>query len=262
MVKVILDSPSKSFRSIKKLADKRQIDLSKQNCWARILALANTYTGAKFENPLTIDQNYVIDCCTDFVFNYHSELCIDELKVAFDLAVSGKLKDCDITTYYGKFTVQTLSFVLNAYSTLRKQIQAEFIKREDAAKKIKSQEEIAERKTIVDVKNDYQNLIQSYKLTGTLDEDLIKPFWGKILVEHGIINFTAAEKSEIYKEAKQIVKNEVKASLGVNDDLMIRKSIVNLLNDIENEMQNEDYEAKSKAKYSHLIVVKSIINAK
>lgn len=245
-----------------KLADKKQINIERANVFAGIVFCANTYTGARFERPFQIDQTHILESCVDFVFSYFSMLRLEEIKMAFELALAGKLKDCDIATYYGKFTVQTLSTVLNGYLLLRKQIQAEFQHMEDEAKKIKGEQEIAERnaKTIEDVKTAYGFLRASYDLLGTLNEELIKPFWGKILVEQGIINFTQEQKAAIYKEAKQIVKNEVKASLGANEDMMIRKSIVNLLNDIENEMQNEDYEAKSKAKYSHLIVVKSIIN--
>jgi len=249
-----------------KLADRKQIDLEKAKVYGGIVHIANTYTGAKFERPFTLDQSHVLDACVDFIFSYFSMLRIDEIKTAFELALAGKLKDCDIATYYGKFTVQTLSIVLKAYEVLRKQIKAEFQRINDELAKQKTDEEIQARNIAIrqEVKTEYQNLLDSYILTGELDESAIKSFWGKILVNEGIINFSAGEKDAIYKEAKKIVENEIKAQLGTTDNPFDRKPLIKILEDVTNqneaETPNEDFITKAKNKYSHLIVVKSILN--
>ena len=198
----------------------------------------------------------------DLIFNYFSALSFVELKTAFDLAVAEKLKDCDIATYYGKFSVQTLSIILNAYMVFRKQIQAEFSRINNELAKQKTEQKFQNQNatTIQQVKTCYQNLIKSFGLTGELDKDIIKPFWGKILVSEGIINFSAANKEQIYKEAKNIVENEIKTKLGTTNNPFDRKPLFKLLADLESQSKNEDFITKSKNKYSHLIVVKSILN--
>jgi len=227
------------------------------------LYLANTFTGAKFEKPLNVDQTYIIDASSELVFNYYGSLQFDDLKIAFEMAVSNKLEGVNLETYYGKFSVKTLSAVLNAYQSFRSAILLEFRKINDIRKNELSKEEIASQNEMAqnNVKENYKSLVQYYIENSYIDETKIFPHWGKILVEAGVINFSAEEKKQIYEEAKGIVSNNLKSELAESQSPAQRKSLIKLLGDIAQGNQNEEFLSKTRVKYSYLIVLKSILQS-
>ena len=78
----------------------------------------------KYLNKLYKNYNFIYKVILLFLSVYlivsmFPMLAPAELKEAFKLATAGKLKDINITTYYGKFTVQILGDILKAYLKLR-----------------------------------------------------------------------------------------------------------------------------------------------
>ena len=64
------------------------------------------------------------------------------------------------------------------------------------------------RKKVVD---DYNALKKEYQESFEIDESKIPAYWGKILVEEGIIDFTTDQKVDIKKEAEKIVSERIKS---------------------------------------------------
>lgn len=228
-----------------------------------VLYLANNYTGANFQRPLSSENKEIIESCTDFIVSMFPMLSPEELKEAFKLATAGKLKDINITTYYGKFTVQILGDILKAYLKLRnkalskyeKQLQIEQSRKEDTDKE---QKNALIRTEIAQI---YSQIKKQYIDKGILIEAKIRAFWAKILIEEKIILFTKAEKRAIWQEARTKTQKNLKEELSYNMNLSTPEKIKirNILKDLNTQQKNENFEAAVIAEYSRLLIIKSII---
>ena len=228
-----------------------------------VLFLANNYTGANFKKPLSSENKEIIESCTEFIISMFPMLAPAELKEAFKLATAGKLKDINITTYYGKFTVQILGDILKAYLKLRNkalskyeyQVQIEQSRKEDINKDSKN---ALIRTEIAQI---YSEMKKQYIDKGILIEAKIRSFWAKILIEEKIIQFTKAEKRSIWNEARTKTQKNLKEELSYNMNLSGPEKIKirSILKDLNTEQKNENFEAAVIAEYSRLLIIKSII---
>ena len=188
---------------------------------------------------------------------------VKEDEEAFKLATAGKLKDINITTYYGKFTVQILGDILKAYLKLRNkalskyeyQVQIEQSRKEDINKDSKN---ALIRTEIAQI---YSEMKKQYIDKGNLNEAKIRAFWAKILIEEKIIQFTKAEKRAIWNEARTKTQKNLKEELSYNMNLSGPEKIKirNILKDLNTQQKNENFEAAVIAEYSRLLIIKSII---
>ena len=228
-----------------------------------VLFLANNYTGANFKKPLSTENKEIIESCTEFIISMFPMLAPAELKEAFKLATAGKLKDINITTYYGKFTVQILGDILKAYLKLRNkalskyeyQLQIEESRKEDINKDSKN---ALIRTEIAQI---YSEIKKQYIDTGNLIEAKIRAFWAKILIEEKIIQFTKAEKRAIWQEARTKTQKNLKEELSYNMNLSGPEKIKirSILKDLNTQQKNENFEAAVISEYSRLLIIKSII---
>ena len=112
-----------NIRKIVKGCDLSAIKELRSLLSVKLLFLANTYTGAKFQSPKpTKEEAATILTCTEFVIDMYPQLSLDEIEQAFKMAYSGKVQTKDLETYYGKFTVQLLGKILSSYNKFRSQI--------------------------------------------------------------------------------------------------------------------------------------------
>lgn len=229
-----------------------------------ILGMANAYTGANFSNPPSKDDAIILKTCSEFVLNHFPQLAINEIEEAFALAASGKLGDLNFETYYGKFSVNILGKVLKAYLSLRRKIVMDFenvlraVEKEIEFKKsIQKNEEV--RKGVIE---SYLKLKQDFEKNGDIDamSSQVHSYWGRILVEEGVINFSSEEKKQIYEESKQLVEKEIRKSIQESKIKNEVKHLRTIIKEIDSGFHSEKAEAKYLTKYSKLIVIKSILN--
>jgi hypothetical protein len=261
---LILAGQKQNIRKVLKSGDIRSIKELKSLLSVKLLFLANTYTGAKFQSPKpTKEEAATILTCTDFIIDMFPQMSVDEIEQAFKMAYSGKVETKGLETYYGKFTVQLLGKILKSYNTFRTQIRATYDKEEKrllSARKEAQAEEL-NNSTRESVISKYNELKKDYIDNFELDESKIKSFWGRILVEAGLINFTAEEKRAIFKEAKELVRNNLSNELmDINKPGHELRKIRSIIQSYNSGFPNDDFERKASAQYSKLLIKKSIIN--
>lgn len=231
-----------------------------------ILFLANAYTGANFSNPPTEEQQFTINACTTFVVEMFPMIGLKEIELAFKMASAGKFHKLNLETYYGKFTVQFLGKVLNAYLTHRKKVLGTYSEQErlERNKQVKEDLDFRNENTHVHVLESYEKLKANWSKHGNIEslEKIVCSYWAKILVKQGKIVFTLEEKREILKESKIQVECELKKELdnGENQKPAHRRTLTGILQRIANNEQEPTFKLKVLNMYSKLIIIKSIIN--
>tara|TARA_R100001443_G_scaffold57634_2_gene68347 strand:- start:10599 stop:11384 length:786 start_codon:yes stop_codon:yes gene_type:complete len=252
-----------NFRSVLKSNNEQQIQQQFNKLCLSILFLANTYTGAKFQNPPSEDDKNTLRSCAKFIIDMFPQLGQCELELIFQLAAAGKF-NINLETYYGKFSVNFLGKLLTNYLTFRNKIilTYEKEKEKDQAKEQQQQAEEKNQRTKEQIIEKYRVLKQSFEELGVLPEfDDVQSFWAKILIDANIIHFTENEKKCIWEEAKakteRIIKNEYcKASLTDRN----KKNLRNLIKKISEGKQDNDFNSKAVIVYSKMLIIKSIYN--
>lgn len=229
-----------------------------------ILFLANTYTGANFSNPPTQEQRYTIETCTSFVIDMFPMIGIKEIELSFKMAAANKFEGLNLETYYGKFTVQFLGKVLAAYLKHRNRVLGEHSKAEEIENR-KEKKEVVEEKNVLakcQIVKEYNELKESYEKGELLEvEPELKASWAKVLIEKGIINFTPEKKKEIHSEAKILVNKEIRQELMNTKTKPVRiNQIKHILKRMKDKGYCDDYVASLTARYSKLLILKSIVN--
>ena len=266
-IQLILLGRRHSIRNTIKDGGKNAEALVIKNLNLSILPLANTYTGANFSNPPTQEQILTIQECSKFIIEMFPMIGLQELRLAFSMAAAGKFENLNLETYYGKFSVQFLGKMLKAYLAKRKAVIAKIehqlsleSSKQDKKETIKKNEEA---KQAVIVK--YNEVLAAFKQDGRIDalEVEILPYWGKILVDAKIINFTHDIKKEIVEEAKARAKKELSKEIdfGANQKPAHKRTLRGILEDVVKGSNNESFNDRWKAIYAKLIVIKSILNS-
>ena len=230
-----------------------------------LLFLANTYTGANFNNPPNQEQKLTIEVCVNFILDMFPMLGIKEIELAFKLAAAGQFEKVNLETYYGKFTVQFLGKVLKSYLKKRNNILATYEHQKELQenKKVKIDLEDRNANTSKHVFDQYEALKEKFLETGDIEEleKNVCSYWGKILVGAGVINFSQEQKQEIVKEAKELTQKEIRKELAQSKNTANQnRAIRTILQDIKDQRQNPSFDLKWKNTYAKLIIIKSIIN--
>ena len=261
-ISIILNGKICNIRSVLKSNDQEAIKELNEKLKLAILFLANTYTAANFKTPLNRQNKQIIEAAAEFVISMFPQLAPEELKEAFKMAAAGRFEGLNIEIYYGKFSVQILGKVLKAYIEFRKKclakyenmLQIEQSRAEDINKEAKN---AAIRTEIGQIYNEMKKL---YIDKGEIKEGLIKAFWAKILIEEKIIDFTENEKLSIYSQAKEKTKNEYKKKLLKNEVKASEKMQVrNLLKELKEGVETQNFKAAVINEYSRLLIIKSIL---
>lgn len=230
-----------------------------------ILPIANTYTGANFSTPPTPEQILTIQACSQFIVDMFPMIGLRELQLAFSMAAANKFPKLNLETYYGKFSVQFLGKILNAYLEKRKGVLCEYEKQISIESSKPKEEVVKERNEIAQyaIIKEYNELKEAFELEGDLDvlNEKIMPYWGKILVQANIIQFTHEEKLEIVAEAKAQAKRELSKEIAFGSDQSPskRRTLKGVLDDVLKMRKNASFDDKWQAVYSKLIVIKSIL---
>jgi len=259
-LEIILQGRTNNIRSVLKLKDERQIKVMKNELSLSILVIANTYTGANFDKPLSQENEILINECTNFVCEFYPMLSLSEIHKAFKMAVAEKF-DINIETYYGKFNVSILGKVLKSYCDYRNKLIQAYEQEKDKLQKKIEREEIERRNEITrkQVVKKYLDLKEKYNETG---DDLlfrkIKPYWCKILIDKGLINLTDEQKKECWKIAKSQALIQLKTEYAETDSTTRRGSIKHLLKKVEEGVEVDEVNNISIKWYSIFIVEKSI----
>ena len=225
------------------------------------------YTGANFDDMLQIDISHLTESCVNFVFSQYQMLSVLEVKEAFLMFASGKLK-ADLTTYNGKFKVKHLGNLLSSYLVFRKNVIHEYEKKNDWICQQSEDDKKNEKneQTKSDVISDYLLILERFKQEPNvlMLEREIKPFWGKILAFEGFVDFDLEQKKEILFEAKLIVSSEMRAEYEAarlkKDDISAQK-VTSIASFIDSKGSESTFESRVEMKYGKLIVIKSILKS-
>jgi len=248
-------------RSIIKGGNELEIKQLTKSTRLGILAIANTYTGAKFDNPLTREQKMIVEECTEFVFDMFPMLSFEEIRLAFKMGSAGKFHGLNMKTYFGKFSVQFLGEVLNSYLMYRRAIIVEM-------EKVTAKERQEEKQRVMQEENDKARLkiIEQYKqlksdyAKGEIKDITIRSHWAKFLVDCGAIVFTDEEKKDIWIEANELTKRELKNGLMdiVKTTASERSGIKSILKKLEFGEKSDQFDRKCRVKYAELLIAKSL----
>jgi hypothetical protein len=261
---LILISNKNNFRSIIKKGGKEELQKQMQ---LNILILANCYTSANFNNPLTKTEKLTLNACSNTVINQFPELGMKELDLAFQLASSGKLDNVPLKVFYGKFHVGIIGQVLKAYKKFRHKVivNSEEIKKAEI-KKLKSINDapkILIKNTLarIDIVNDYF-LLKADICNSSLDEiySKIKSNWITTLIDNEIVNFNSVEKKDIWLQSKKNVVKKLNNILFNNNSTKIQKTeSKEILRKIKHSKYSEKLEQKNIQEYSKQLILKTLL---
>lgn len=250
-----------NIKAVLKTKDEQQINAQSTGLYAMVLFLANSYTSAKFSDPLTADEKGIVNVCVELICNQYANLSVLEIKLAFEMMAANQF-DFNTSVYYGKFNAVFLGGVLTAYVGFRNKIVASIVELEtiEASKKDVSEIERLNKQAQESVISTYQELKKTYESSLEIDRSLILPFWGKILVDAGLIKFSIEQKKEIFAEARQLAKVALIKERDDSTDPIKRRTLTLMHELINNLGKDEDFESRVLNQYCKLIVIKSIIN--
>lgn len=170
-----------------------------------IAYVAMTYCGADLEANTKAYQ----ECATTFAMQFKS-MAIVEIRYAFQIAAGGKLKDVNITSYYGKFPVSMFADVCRKYISFRDEAIREFEKEKERSEwekleAIREEKAAAARMSIV---NDWQERKMDNRPFQKWQD---VPFnYGEVLREEGIIQNDNDLWRKVKKEVVYAFVNDVR----------------------------------------------------
>ena len=262
-IATILAGQNNNFRKILKSDDLALIGEIRNELTLTILYIANTYTGANFNNPPSKDDWISLRACSNLVLDMFPSLGMAELELAFKMAASGKFPELNLETYYGKFSVNFLGKILREYIRSRNRVLMKYDELQSKENKKMTQEQIdaENERTKQSVISKFEQLKKMYKNGEKVTFEKVYSFWAKILIESGHINFTDSEKKWIWMEAQKIAKDELKKMIHSNENTQIQKiELRSLIRKVERGENTEDFHQMSILEYSKLLVIKSITN--
>lgn len=250
-------------------------DIFEQDVFLRaiIFESVDLYTGVSFEVPVSLSEqekesilseyNHIVNSCVELVKEQFASLHPLEIKEAFKMLASNKLK-LDIKTYYGKFKPLHLAQVLRAYEKIRKAAICEYDKKMHFIESKKTEDFINENNEASrnDVILAYSYLLDYFRNTGDRKavEKEIMGYWGKILVDCGVIDFDLEQKREFVSKSKKQANSELyDEMLGINTRKERKEQIKRIRRDFKENKFNEEFDVKWKAIYGKMIVIESII---
>jgi hypothetical protein len=283
---VTLYKSSTNIRSIVNGGDLAQINTLNKAIAATLLKQIESHVGVNLrkaalstasdaEKSKLEAQFDALESCTEFVKVQFPEIGVFEIEDAFSMLSAGKLT-ADVRTFGWVFEPMHLGRVLFAYTKFRRGVIAEYEKKHFIANKEKTDEEKealqekANKYAILEYKallryfqeiNDPSNK-EVAKWTKSVVEDSVKSYWGKILVSSGIIKLSNEERQIAKGEAKERTLNELKnARIDGRKKDVDRLAATEMIKSIGNKGQDGGFTAKWQARYSKIVIIKSILNS-
>jgi dihydropteroate synthase len=260
-VEKIIYFSQNNIRKIIKSGIKKDIDKTDIEIQQMIHTCINLFTSVPLDKQNQKDVQILISMSKDFIIENFQMLNVNEILDAFKLASLGKT-DASLQTYHGKFTIDMLSNVLKNYLKYRNKIICEFNDREKRISKEQQQEQIKQknqeaRKQIIQL---FEMLKKQFHETGEFDENRIKPYQAKILIDAGMIDIPEDEKRQIFKQAKINVQKRLKSDISNPRTKSTEiRSLRNMLKSIESGQENSSLKSQIISEYSILLIKKSII---
>jgi hypothetical protein len=224
-------------------------------------AVALIYTSATFDKYSQQDEDSILQVMANFVISNYGSLGLDEIRTAFEMAAAKKTK-ADLRAWNGKFTIDLLGGVLDAYLNHTNRLIQEFDRHKAALPPKNYEREIKQKneETKKQVIAAYLELKKEYADSLEIDKSKIFYHWGEILVKAGYITFTKEEKIEIYKEARVLTAQALKREMITTNNSTKKRELKQII-DARGPDASMKFTDKVKAEYSKLVVIKSIINS-
>ncbi len=238
-----------SIRSILKNSSNIEIQKMQKALNFAVLIIANTYTNAKFNNPLTKSENHLLTTCSTFIINNYPELNIKEIDLAFQLAASKKI-DVNLNIFGGKFNIGLLGNVLTSYKIFRKKVIYEQHKKTYLPK--------APQIDQILIKNDEaaQSIIKKFFglkslfLEGeTIPITDVQFYWYKTLDAYNLINVGDSVKKILWDNSKKYVDSNLKQQVSSNISAAQKQSIKHIIKNISQGNINSTIYAKYVNRY-------------
>jgi len=155
--------------------------------------------------------NASVDGCKDvftevvnIIFQKFGTLSANELGEAFRMAAAGELGEVNFAAYGGVFTVPNFTDILTKFTKKRQEVaMAIYRADQDLQEKVKADELVKQKAdeylaVLVHRHEVEQNGNHDYKTYNDVPH-----YYGKTLLEQGLISFTADEKRDIWERAKE-----------------------------------------------------------
>lgn len=261
-IEKIIHFSQNNIRKIINSQIKKDIDRTEIEIQQMIHTCINLFTSVPLDKQNQKDVQILISMSKDFIIENFQMLNVNEILDAFKLASLGKT-DASLQTYHGKFTIDLLSDVLKKYLAYRNRIICEFNDRKKRLSKQQQQEHIEQknheaRKKIIE---QFKTLKKQFHDSGEFDENKIKSYQAKILIDAGLIDIPEDEKRQIFKQAKINVKKRLKSDISNPRTKSTEiRSFRNMLKSIEAGQENSSLKSQIISEYSILLIKKSIIS--
>jgi hypothetical protein len=169
-----------------------------------IAYVAMTYCGADLE----INNKAFQECATTFVSQFKA-MSIAEIRIAFQFAAGGKLKDVSLTSYWGKFPVGMFADVCKKYVSFRDAAFFEYEKEREREEweKLQLQKEAANEAARQATIDKFKEMLE-FGANFEKWEDV--PFnFGEVLYNAELLQ----KDSDLWREVKKNVTEDFKASV-------------------------------------------------
>jgi hypothetical protein len=190
-----------------------------------------------------------------FIYNYYSELGAIEIKQAFEMASANKFEKVDMKAYYGQFNLSMLGDILSAYKAKRNSVLNKVISENQKIQSNQINESEVKRRNLMarqQVIKEFQTEQSSKSKKFTHFSD-IPNHWSKILIEEGIISLSDNRKRELWTEAQESVKNNLRHTANDFTNLYEAKNARHILKLYENP-ENQSLKDKATVLYGKLYV--------
>ena len=206
---------------IKHMKDGADLTDPKQKVANQIYYLV-TVIGKNYFNASVDSNKSAFTEVVGVILQKFNGLSLDEVGEAFRMAASGELGEVNFAAYGGVFTVPNFTDILTKFSKKRNEVaMAIYRANSDLEEKAKADELVKQKQDeylamLVHRHEAEQNGNHDYKSYKDVPH-----FYGKTLLEQGLISFTAEEKRTIWEAAKVAALEELKAEVKVKQNEFI-----------------------------------------
>ena len=190
-----------------------------------------------------------------FVLKHYSDLGVIEIKEAFEMASTNKFQNVNMKAYYGQFNISMLGDILTAYKIERNKILNKILDQHQKSQNNQIDESEVRRRNLMarqQVIKEFQTEQSSNNKKFTHFSD-IPNHWSKILIEEGIISLNDNRKRELWTEAQESVKNNLRHTANDFTNLYEAKNARHILKLYDNP-ENQSFKDKATVLYGKLYV--------
>ena len=190
-----------------------------------------------------------------FVLKYYADLGVIEIKEAFEMASTNKFQNVNMKAYYGQFNISMLGDILTAYKIERNKVLNKILDQHQKSQNNNIDESEVRRRNLMarqQVIKEFQTEQSSNNKKFTHYSD-IPNHWSKILIEEGIISLSDNRKRELWSEAQESVKNNLRHTASDFTNLYEAKNARHILKLYENP-ENQSFKDKATVLYGKLYV--------